>query len=201
VPGGVVRTKTPGGLNWQVVPDITTSIYPMLQYLDAELETRAGLSRHTQGYQPNFESYSLVPVDYDPFGDSGGIQQAPTQLAQVPIQSPQTPPQGQQAQFQQPQIPIQPAQPGSQSQPQQPATGAIQPGVNGTASGNIPGGSSGGGIGDGRMLYADPEVEFEETGLSTEPLPSLEQIAKHSQFEPEVISKAEFEKIWARATA
>jgi hypothetical protein len=48
-PGGVVRTKTAGGLNWQVVPDITTSIYPMLQYLDAELETRSGLARQTQG--------------------------------------------------------------------------------------------------------------------------------------------------------
>lgn len=48
-PGGVVRTKTSGGLNWQVVPDITTSIYPMLQYLDAELETRTGLSKQTQG--------------------------------------------------------------------------------------------------------------------------------------------------------
>jgi hypothetical protein len=48
-PGGVVRTKTPGGLNWQVVPDITSSVYPMLQYLDAELETRTGLSKQTQG--------------------------------------------------------------------------------------------------------------------------------------------------------
>src|SRR5579864_4128410 len=48
-PGGVVRTKTPGGLNWQEVPDITTSIYPMLQYLDAELESRTGLSKQTQG--------------------------------------------------------------------------------------------------------------------------------------------------------
>jgi hypothetical protein len=48
-PGGVVRTKTAGGLNWQVVPDITSSIYPMLQYLDAELETRSGLSRQSQG--------------------------------------------------------------------------------------------------------------------------------------------------------
>jgi hypothetical protein len=47
--GGVVRTKSPGGLNWQVVPDITTSIYPMLQYLDAELEARSGLSKQSQG--------------------------------------------------------------------------------------------------------------------------------------------------------
>ncbi|WP_316214575.1 hypothetical protein [Bradyrhizobium sp. SZCCHNR2035] len=52
-PGGVVRTKTSGGLNWQVVPDITTSIYPMLQYIDAELETRTGLSKQAQGIDAN----------------------------------------------------------------------------------------------------------------------------------------------------
>jgi hypothetical protein len=52
-PGGVVRTKTVGGLNWQVVPDITSSIYPMLQYLDAELETRTGLSKQVQGIDAN----------------------------------------------------------------------------------------------------------------------------------------------------
>jgi hypothetical protein len=43
-----------GGLNWQVVPDITSSIYPMLQYRDAELETRTGLSKQTQ--------YQMVPT-------------------------------------------------------------------------------------------------------------------------------------------
>ncbi|MGY4159019.1 hypothetical protein ACVINW_004861 [Bradyrhizobium sp. USDA 4461] len=52
-PGGVVRTKTAGGLNWQVVPDITTSIYPMMQYIDAELESRTGLSRQSQGIDAN----------------------------------------------------------------------------------------------------------------------------------------------------
>ena len=52
-PGGVVRTKTAGGLNWQVVPDITTSIYPMMQYVDAELETRTGLSKQSQGIDAN----------------------------------------------------------------------------------------------------------------------------------------------------
>jgi hypothetical protein len=52
-PGGVVRTKQPGGLNWQVVPDITSSIYPMMQYLDAELETRTGVSKQTQGIDAN----------------------------------------------------------------------------------------------------------------------------------------------------
>jgi hypothetical protein len=52
-PGGVVRTKTAGGLNWQVVPDITASIYPMLQYVDAELESRTGLSKQAQGIDAN----------------------------------------------------------------------------------------------------------------------------------------------------
>jgi hypothetical protein len=52
-PGGVVRTKAPGGLNWQAVPDITASIYPMMQYIDAELETRTGLSRQSQGIDAN----------------------------------------------------------------------------------------------------------------------------------------------------
>jgi len=52
-PGGVVRTKTAGGLNWQTVPDITTSIYPMMQYLDAELETRTGVTKQGQGIDAN----------------------------------------------------------------------------------------------------------------------------------------------------
>lgn len=52
-PGGIVRTKTPGGLQWQVVPDITGAIYPMMQYLDAELEARTGVSRQTQGIDAN----------------------------------------------------------------------------------------------------------------------------------------------------
>lgn len=52
-PGGVVRTKNPGGLNWQVVPDITPSVYPMMQYIDAELESRTGLSKQAQGIDAN----------------------------------------------------------------------------------------------------------------------------------------------------
>jgi hypothetical protein len=52
-PGGVVRTKRAGGLNWQVVPDITGSVYPMMQYIDAELETRTGLSKQMQGVDAN----------------------------------------------------------------------------------------------------------------------------------------------------
>jgi hypothetical protein len=52
-PGGVVRTKTPGGLAWQQVPDVTGSVYPMLQYLDAELETKTGVSKQSQGIDAN----------------------------------------------------------------------------------------------------------------------------------------------------
>jgi hypothetical protein len=36
-----------------VVPDITSSIYPMMQYLDAERETRTGLAKQTQDLDAN----------------------------------------------------------------------------------------------------------------------------------------------------
>ena len=51
--GAPIRTRQPGGLVWQVVPDITGSIYPMLQYLDADLESKTGLSKQTQGIDAN----------------------------------------------------------------------------------------------------------------------------------------------------
>jgi hypothetical protein len=51
-PGGVVRTKTAGGLNWQVVPDITTSVYPMMQYLDADLESRRASASRPRASTP-----------------------------------------------------------------------------------------------------------------------------------------------------
>ncbi len=52
-PGGVVRTKQPGGLNWQVVPDITGSVYPALQYFDTVREWRTGVSAQGQGLDAN----------------------------------------------------------------------------------------------------------------------------------------------------
>lgn len=52
-PGGIVRTKQPGGLQWQVVPDITTSIYPALEYWDATREWRTGVTRQGQGIDAN----------------------------------------------------------------------------------------------------------------------------------------------------
>lgn len=47
--GAPIRTKQPGGVEWQVWPDITGSIYPMMQYVDAEIESKTGVSRQTQG--------------------------------------------------------------------------------------------------------------------------------------------------------
>jgi hypothetical protein len=59
-------------------------------------------------YQPNFSDYSLVPVDYDPFSGEGTTQPPPIQLAQTQVQPAQT----------QPETP-----------PLQPATGVGQPDV------------------------------------------------------------------------
>ena len=52
-PGGIVRTKTAGGLAWQVVPDITGSVYPMLEYLDQTREMRTGVTKTGQGIDAN----------------------------------------------------------------------------------------------------------------------------------------------------
>jgi hypothetical protein len=52
-PGGIVRTVSDTAVQWQVVPDITGSVYPMMQYIDAELETRTGLSKQMQGVDAN----------------------------------------------------------------------------------------------------------------------------------------------------
>jgi len=53
----------------------------------------------------------------------------------------------------------------------------------------------------GRMGYAGPGCAVGGTNLSKEPLPPFEQIADDPEFEPSVISKSEFDEIWARATA
>jgi hypothetical protein len=52
-PGGIVRAKVADAIAWQTVPDITTSIYPALQYFDATREWRTGVSRQGQGLDAN----------------------------------------------------------------------------------------------------------------------------------------------------
>ena len=51
----------------------------------------------------------------------------------------------------------------------------------------------------GRMGYAGPGSAVGGTDLGIEPIPSFEQIASDPEFEPEIISKAEFDKVWAKA--
>jgi hypothetical protein len=48
-PGGIVRTKQPGGLVPLQVQDITASVYPALQYMDATREMRTGVNNQSQG--------------------------------------------------------------------------------------------------------------------------------------------------------
>jgi hypothetical protein len=52
-PGGIVRTKMPGGVNWQTVPAIASEIFPVLEYADATREWRTGVNRQAQGLDAN----------------------------------------------------------------------------------------------------------------------------------------------------
>jgi hypothetical protein len=48
-PGGIVRTKQPGGLTWQTVPSVAAQTFPVLEYMDAARELRTGVTRQGQG--------------------------------------------------------------------------------------------------------------------------------------------------------
>ncbi len=52
-PSGIVRTKAPGGILPAKLPDISQSIYPMLQYQDTQREWRSGVTRQGQGVDGN----------------------------------------------------------------------------------------------------------------------------------------------------
>jgi hypothetical protein len=52
-PGGIVRTKLPGGLSVIAHPDVGGHVFPLLQYQDATREWRTGVSRQGQGIDPN----------------------------------------------------------------------------------------------------------------------------------------------------
>jgi hypothetical protein len=53
---------------------------------------------------------------------------------------------------------------------------------------------------DGRTSWADGRSESDSTRLGIVAVPSIGEIASDSQFEPSVISRAEFEQIWREAT-
>ena len=52
-PGGIVRTKMPGGLTPITNTDITSSVFPALEYQDAVREWRTGVTRQGQGIDAN----------------------------------------------------------------------------------------------------------------------------------------------------
>lgn len=52
-PAGVVRVRQPGGVNWQTVPDITSSLYLALDYFDTVREMRTGVTRQSQCVDAN----------------------------------------------------------------------------------------------------------------------------------------------------
>jgi hypothetical protein len=52
-PGGIVRTKMPGGLNILAHPDIGANVFPLLEYHDSVREWRTGVTRQGQGIDAN----------------------------------------------------------------------------------------------------------------------------------------------------
>jgi len=48
-PGGIVRTKQPGGLNPLVIPSVGQYVYPALEYMDNVREMRTGVTRQGAG--------------------------------------------------------------------------------------------------------------------------------------------------------
>jgi hypothetical protein len=52
---------------------------------------------------------------------------------------------------------------------------------------------------DQRIGFAGDGIESADTQLGAMPVPPLEEIARDPQFEPVEITKAEFERVWAKA--
>lgn len=53
---------------------------------------------------------------------------------------------------------------------------------------------------DGRMEVASESFQTGFTFLSETPFPAIEEIARDSQFTPEIITRDEFEVVWQEAT-
>lgn len=52
-PGGIVRTKNPGGIQWQEVPTVGSFVLPLLEHQDQIRETRTGVTRQGQALDPD----------------------------------------------------------------------------------------------------------------------------------------------------
>lgn len=47
--GGIVRTKNPGGIQWQSVPTIGNHVFPLMEYMDQQREMRTGVTKQGMG--------------------------------------------------------------------------------------------------------------------------------------------------------
>lgn len=51
-PGAPIRTRQPGGLNWQQMPFVGGELLPAMQFMDSMREWRTGVTRQGQGLDP-----------------------------------------------------------------------------------------------------------------------------------------------------
>ena len=72
VPAALCAPGSRVALNWQEVPDITGSIYPALQYLDATREWRTGVSRQGQGVDPDALQNQVATIANQMFSAAQG---------------------------------------------------------------------------------------------------------------------------------
>lgn len=66
--GAVIRSKNPGAVEWQEVPNMAQAIYPALEYFDSVREWRTGVTRAGQGIDANAlqnQSATAVNQVYD----------------------------------------------------------------------------------------------------------------------------------------
>jgi hypothetical protein len=52
-PGGIMREYTPGAIRNEEIPFVAEKSFPMLEYIDGVNERRTGLTRYTQGLDPD----------------------------------------------------------------------------------------------------------------------------------------------------
>lgn len=52
-PGGIIRVRQPGGIQWQEVPNVAAGAFPVMEYMDSTREWRTGVTRQGQGIDAN----------------------------------------------------------------------------------------------------------------------------------------------------
>ena len=69
-PGGVVRTKQPGGLNTLTTPPIGGHVFPLIEYMDSVREWRTGVTKTGQGLDANVLQNQSATVAVQAFNAS-----------------------------------------------------------------------------------------------------------------------------------